>query len=194
MLSARETRIPFRRRRLENSTSFSSMARARSARSLSESSWRGEHPARSPGIVRCSRHDDSDSLLVQHVLVALDAGALLLGPLVLDVVLQLLLRLPDVALVLEDGGERLRDQLIVERLDVQDGERLRPVERLADARRLLQVELPDAMHHGDHVARQALRDTGDLQAHDLELLGPLGEVDEEMEAAPLERVGHLAGV
>ena len=50
------------------------------------------------------------------------------------------------------------------------------------------------MHDGDHVARQPLRHPGDLQAHDLELLGPLGEVDEEMEAAPLERVGHLAGV
>src|SRR5262245_22277563 len=115
MLSARETRTPFRRSRLENSTSFSSM-----------------------GV----------EALVQDVLVALGTRGLHLRPLQLDVVLQLLLRLPDVALVLEDGGERLRDQLLVERGDVQDGERLRPVERLADARRFLEVQLPDAVHDG----------------------------------------------
>src|SRR3989454_4925265 len=91
-----------------------------------------------------------DGLLVQHVLVALRAGSLQLGPLQLHVLLELLLRLADVALVLEDGGERLRDELLVHRLHVEQRERPRPVERLADAGGLLQVELADAVYDRDH--------------------------------------------
>src|SRR5207244_8225774 len=68
--------------------------------------------------------------LMQHVLVALRAGGLQLGPLQLHVLLELLLRLADVTLVLEDGGERLGDELLVERLHVEQRERARPVERL----------------------------------------------------------------
>src|SRR5437879_420920 len=93
--------------------------------------------------------------LVQHVLVALRAGGLQLGPLQLHVLLELLLRLADVALVLDDGGERLRHQLLVERLHVEQRQRPRPVERLADAGRLLQVKLADALHDRDHVGGQS---------------------------------------
>src|SRR5207247_2252558 len=115
-------------------------------------------------------------------------GGLQLRPLQLRVLLELLLRLADVTLVLEDGGERLGDQLLIERLQVEQRERARPVERLADARGLLQIELADAVHDRDHVRRQAFGDPRDLEADDLELLRPLREVDEEMQAAALERV------
>src|SRR6185369_2538259 len=121
MLSLSEIRTPFWRSRFENSTSFWSMPEADCA------------------------------ALVQDVLVALDPRGLHLRALELDVLLQLVLRLPDVALVLEDGRERVRDELLVERADVQERERACPVERLADARRLLQVELPDPLYDRDDV-------------------------------------------
>src|SRR5438128_3486877 len=165
MLSASETRTPFWRSRFVNSTSFASMDGVRQ--------W---------------------LVLVQHVLVALHAGGLQLGPLQLHVLLELLLRLADVTLVLEDGGECLGDQLLIERLQVEQRERARPVERLADARGLLQVELADAVHDRDHVRRQPFGDSRDLETDDLELLRPIREVDEEMQAAALERVRHLTRV
>ncbi len=56
--------------------------------------------------------------LVEHVLVALEARRLELRPLQLDVLLELLLGFPDVALVLEDDRQRLGDQRLVERLHV----------------------------------------------------------------------------
>src|SRR5262249_16771307 len=75
--------------------------------------------------------------LVEDVLVS--GGSLELGALELEVLLQLLLRLADVALVLEHDGEGVLHQVVLEAVDVEQRQRLRPVEGLADARHLLQV-------------------------------------------------------
>src|SRR5262245_35985202 len=108
--------------------------------------------------------------------------------------LELVLRLADIALVLEDGAQRVVDQRLVEPLGVEQGQRLGPVEGLADARRLLQVELADALDGLHHLGRQGLGDAGHLQAYDLQLLLAPREVDVEVQAAALERIGHLACV
>jgi hypothetical protein len=85
-------------------------------------------------------------------------------------------------------------RLVLERVDVQEHERARPVERLADARVLLEVELPDALDQRHDVAGQLIADAGDLELHDRELVRLVREVDVQMQAATLECVGHLAGV
>src|SRR6185503_11970215 len=118
----------------------------------------------------------------------------LFRPLKLAELLELLLRLPDVSLVLEDDGERLGHEILIEVVDVQEQEGPRPVERLADARVLLQIELPDALDQRHDLARQLLADAGDLELHDGELVRAIREVDVEVEAAPLERIGQLARV
>src|SRR5690606_11541735 len=59
---------------------------------------------------------------------------------------QLLGGLGDVGLVLEQDVERLLGGLLVDRVDVEQQQGARPVERLGDARRLLQVELADRPH------------------------------------------------
>src|SRR5690606_4905798 len=91
-------------------------------------------------------------------------------------------------------GQRVVDQLLAERLDVEQSERPRPVERLADARRLLEVELAHRLHDRDDVRRERLRDLRNLELDDLELLLLRRVVDEEVQAAALERVGDLAAV
>ena len=50
------------------------------------------------------------------------------------------------------------------------------------------------MDDGDDVRGEPLGHAGNLQADDLQLLSTIREVDEEMEATPLQRVGHLARV
>ncbi len=57
-----------------------------------------------------------------------------------------------------------------------------------------EVELPDAVHDAHHLRGEPLGHARHLEPQDLELLCPIGEVDEEMQAATLERVGHLARV
>src|SRR5258706_12563294 len=62
-----------------------------------------------------------------------------------DHVAKLVLRLANVAFVLEDRRQRLLDEHVVEALHVQQQEGASPVERLADRRSLLQVELADGL-------------------------------------------------
>src|SRR6266487_801904 len=52
----------------------------------------------------------------------------------------------EVLVVLQHRPERLLDRARVELLLPERGERLRPVDRLCDARRLRQVQLPQALH------------------------------------------------
>src|SRR5439155_432148 len=169
----------------------SSIPRSRSRRSsCSRRRWKsGSSRPRAPRVDAVARGE-----LVEDVLVALEARGLELRPLQLDVLLELLLRLADVAFVLEDDREGLGDERLVERLHVEERQGLRPVERLADARGLFEIELADAVDDGHDLGGQPLRHARDLQLHDLELLRPIGEVDEEVQAAALESVGHLARV
>src|SRR3990172_7510550 len=124
-VSASETRTPFCRSRLANSTSFSSIR-----------DYRGS--------------------LVQQVLVAGGRGAAPCARLA-DVVLQFLLRFSDVALVLHDRIESFVDQLLVQCLDVEQSQRLDPVECLADSRGLLQIDLAQRLDDVHHFLGQACR-------------------------------------
>src|SRR5579885_2707681 len=171
--SATETRSPFWRSRLANSTSFSSMRTMLRAGAV----W----PA---------------PPLVQKILVAAARSD---GPAaarfgLLEVVLQLFLRLAHVAFVLDDRVQRLIDQGFVQGLDVEQRQRLDPVQALADARGLLEVKLAQRLDHIDHLLGQLVADVGDLGLDDPQLLLLVGEVDVQVQAAALERVGHFAGV
>src|SRR5262245_42677816 len=74
-------------------------------------------PLRRSSAVNSTTLASIGSLLVQDVLVA--CRPLQPGALELEVLLQLLLCLADVALVLEDHRQRVRHQLVLERVDVE---------------------------------------------------------------------------
>src|SRR5512139_1636883 len=67
----------------------------------------------------------------------------------LEVGLQLLLGFADVALVLENGAEGVVDHRFIELVHVEESERPGPVERLADAGNLLQIQLAHPLHRVD---------------------------------------------
>src|SRR6185369_14944001 len=146
MVSETEMRRPFCRSSAQNATILSSIVASRSV------------------LVE-------DVLLVPGRVRRGGAGRLLLlGALQLPEVLELLLRLADVGLVLEDDRQRVVDELVVERVHVQEKQRPCPVERLADAGMLLQVELPDALDERHDVAGELLTHAGDLELHDRQLV------------------------
>src|SRR5215510_9181984 len=105
----------------------------------------------------------------------LGAGARRRAAVQRGVLLQLLGRLGDVALVLEEDVGRAGGGGRVDLLDPQQQQRAGPVQRLGHRRRLLQLELADGQH-------------------DLALAVEVRVVDVEEQAAPLERFGQLAGV
>ena len=72
-------------------------------------------------------------------------------------------------------------------------ERLRPVDRLGDAGRLVQVESAQRLDRGRHLAGERLVDVGHAQAHDRDLAVEVGVLDPVVQAAPLQRVVHVAG-
>ena len=79
-------------------------------------------------------------------------------------------------------------------LRAEEEERPRPVDRLRDRRRLLQVELADRAHHARDLLGELLVDPGDPHPDDLPLPLEVGVVDVEVQAAPLQRLGQLPGV
>src|SRR5215510_1646407 len=110
------------------------------------------------------------------------------------VLLQLLGRLGDVALVLEEDVGRAGRGGRVDLLDSQQQQGAGPVQRLGDRRRLLQLELADGSHDAGHLVGQALGDPRHLGQHDLALAVEVRVVDVEEQAAPLEGLGQLPGV
>src|SRR5829696_2555343 len=110
------------------------------------------------------------------------------------VLLELLGRLRDVALVLEQDVRGARRRRCVDLLDAEQQERARPVDRLGHRGRLLQLELPDRAHDAGHLVGQGVGDAGNLREHDLALTVQIRVVDVEEQAAPLQRLGQLAGV
>ena len=107
---------------------------------------------------------------------------------------QLFGRLGDVGLVLEQDVQGLLGDLLVDRLDVEQHQRARPVERLRHARRLLEVELADRADDAGDLVGEVVGDARHLGEHDLLLALERRVVDVEVEAAPLQRLGQLAGV
>ena len=66
----------------------------------------------------------------------------------------------DVLAVLEHRAERLLDDLRVDLFPAERGERLRPVDRLRDARRLREVEPAQPADERGRLGREPLRDPG----------------------------------
>src|SRR5258708_15191605 len=131
--------------------------------------------------------------LVQKILVAAGFGAATRAH-ATDVVLELFLRFANVALVLDDRVERLGHEFLVEAVHVQQRQRLDPIERLADAGGLLQVEFAQRLHDGDDFLGQLDCGLGHLELDDRKFLGAIGKVDVEVEASTLQCVGHFARV
>ena len=87
-----------------------------------------------------------------------------------------------------------RKRLGVDVVGAEQQQRARPVDRLRDRRRLLEVELADHADHLDELARDRLRQLGRVQADDLELVLEPRVVEPQVQAAALERLGQLARV
>ncbi len=77
---------------------------------------------------------------------------------------------------------------------VQQHQRPRPVQRLADARRLAQVKGAHAADHIHHLGGQHLAGLGYLQPDNVEFPLLVRVVNAQMETAPLQRVAQVAGV
>ena len=75
----------------------------------------------------------------------------------------------DVVLVLEQHAQRVGDRLRIERDAVERDQRLGPVERLGDARRLEEVHRAQPLREGDDLARERLGRLRALAPDDLEL-------------------------
>ena len=100
----------------------------------------------------------------------------------------------DVGAVLDDDRHRLLEGLAVDVLGAHQQQRPRPIDRLGDRGRLLQVERPHHPHHLDQPPGQRLGQLRRVQADDLHLALQIRVVEPEVEAAPLQRLGQLARV
>ena len=96
--------------------------------------------------------------------------------------------------MLDDDAQRLLEHVLVDVLGAQQEQRARPVDRLGDRGRLLQVQAAHHLHDLDQLARHLLVQLGRVQAHDLQLALHVGVVEPQVEAAALERLGQLARV
>src|SRR6516162_16124 len=100
----------------------------------------------------------------------------------------------EVLLVLDQHRQGRLDDAGIELPRVEDHQRARPVERLRHRRQLAQIHRADLLDRGDDGAGELLGDLGHLQADDLQLVGRRREIDEEVQAPPLEAVRELARV
>src|SRR3954447_13202147 len=99
---------------------------------------------------------------------------------------QLLLRLGDVALVLEQDVQGLLGLLGVDVLDSEQHQGAGPVDRLRHRRVLLQLQRADRPHDAHDLVGQVLVDTWHPGLHDLLLAVELRVVDMQIETAPLQ--------
>ena len=102
--------------------------------------------------------------------------------------------LGDVLVVLDDDAHGVREDLRVQLVDAEHGQRARPVDGLGDARRLAQLELAQAADDLDELAGGGLGQPGVLGAHDLQLALRGGVVQEQVQAAALEGGGQVTRV
>src|SRR5215213_9787536 len=97
-----------------------------------------------------------------------------------------------VLVVLEHRPERHLHVLNVELLLAEGRQRARPVDRLGEPRRLLEVEAAQVRDERRSFRREPLGDPGNAQLHDRDLALDRRVADPVVEAAPLERVVQLA--
>ena len=100
----------------------------------------------------------------------------------------------DVGPVLDDDRHRLGEGLVVDVVGPHQQQGPRPVDRLGDRGRLLEVEPANHPHHLDQAAGERLGEVGGVELDDLHLALELGIVEPEVEAAALQRLGQLARV
>src|SRR6516162_9750732 len=99
---------------------------------------------------------------------------------------ELLARLADVALVLQQHVQRVAEHLGRDLVAAEVHQRARPVDRLRDRRRLLEVEVANRVDDlGDLFGERAV-DLGHADAHDLLFAVDVGVVDVQEEAPPLQ--------
>ena len=98
----------------------------------------------------------------------------------------------DVVTILQEAPERLGDGLRVEVRPVQPDERLRPVDRFGDARRLRQPPAAERLHESPDLARELLARAGRLELQDPHLFLERRMFDEEIQAPAAQRVADLA--
>src|SRR4051794_450933 len=89
---------------------------------------------------------------------------------------------------LEHGAERRAQPLAGEIVESEHPERLRQIERLADAGRLLQAQFAQTLDRGRDLVRQALAHLRHPGAEDRQLALMVGIVDPVVETAPLQGV------
>ena len=97
----------------------------------------------------------------------------------------------EVLVVLQHRAERRLDDLRVQLLPAEGRERLRPVDRLGDARRLREIEPAEAGDETGDLLGESLGDPRDAKLHDLDLALESGVADPVEETAPLEGVVEL---
>src|SRR3954471_16575812 len=100
----------------------------------------------------------------------------------------------EVGAVLHDDREGALEHGLVDVVGAEQDQRTRPVDRLGDRGRLLQVEAAHHVDHLDELARHVLAQLWRVQPHDLELALHVGVIEPEVEAAALQRLGQLARV
>src|SRR5262249_33269928 len=76
--------------------------------------------------------------------------------------------------VLQDGAERDLDRPVVDGRAAERGERVRPVDGLRDAGRLVELEPAQRLHCRRDLARELLRNLGRTHAQDRELAVEVG--------------------
>ena len=86
-----------------------------------------------------------------------------------------------------------RRGLRVEDVAVEFTQRPCPVQRLGDAGRLDQFHAAQGVHGACHLVGERLRDAGDAAAKNRDFARQVGMFEPVIEAAPLERVVHVAG-
>ena len=99
-----------------------------------------------------------------------------------------------VGAVLDDHAHRVDERVVVDVAGAEQQQRARPVDRLGDAGRLLEVELADLVDDLGQLPGDRLVELGGVEADDLELVLEVRVVEPEVEAAALEGLGELAGV
>ena len=87
----------------------------------------------------------------------------------------------------------LVDHRLVELCRAEPSERHRPVDRLGDARRLVEVEFAERLDRTGHLAGQQVVDVGHAQLDDRDLAFEVGVLDPVVEAPALQRVVDVAG-
>ena len=101
----------------------------------------------------------------------------------------------DVGAVLDDDAHRLLEGLAVDVVGAQQQQRPRPVDRLGDRGRLLQVELADHAARPRPAAAPASRRSSGACRRTISISrSSVGVVEPEVEAAALQRLGQLARV